>query len=74
MSYLEEEKPEIKEEDYKDEEDDAIDINKNGIIVSDENQSIKDEVIKTDIQEVKKEDDETDDDDTYDEKAFVKAV
>ena len=70
MSYLEEEKPEIKEEDYKDEEDDAIDINKNGIIVSDENQSIKDEVIKTDIQEVRKEDDETDDDDTYDEKAF----
>lgn len=69
MSNLEEEKPEIKEEN-KYEEEDAIDINKSEINLSDVNQSIKEEIIKTDIQEIKKEDNDTDDDDTYDEKAF----
>ena len=69
MSNLEEEKPEIKEEN-KYEEEDAIDINKSEINLSDVNQSIKEEIIKTDIQEIKKEDNNTDDDDTYDEKAF----
>ena len=46
MSNLEEEKPAIKEEN-KYEEEDAIDINKSEINLSDVNQSIKEEIIKT---------------------------